>query len=109
MCVHEFGIMQTAPESGRRYDEYEPEKYGCITVDDDAIQSVAKRLNEVKCYWHTLEKPQYGLAYYGTTLIPPSSFDYIIEIIAKKQSFSELLALIIKAKEQNKYIIHFGI
>ena len=27
LAKHEFGIMQDAPQRGKRYDEYEPEKY----------------------------------------------------------------------------------
>ena len=27
MAKHDFGIMQTAPHKGKRYDKYEPEKY----------------------------------------------------------------------------------
>ena len=35
MAKHEFGIMMDAPQPGKRYDEYEPWKYDCISVDDD--------------------------------------------------------------------------
>ena len=38
MAKHEFGIMESAPVSGKRYDEYEPKKYNCISVDDDYIE-----------------------------------------------------------------------
>lgn len=34
MAKHEFGIMMDAPQQGTRYDEYEPWKYTCISVDD---------------------------------------------------------------------------
>ena len=37
MAKHEFGIMESAPVNGKRYDEYEPKKYNCISVDDDHI------------------------------------------------------------------------
>ena len=109
MPVHEFGIMQDAPEKGRRYDEYEPEKYGCITVDDGDILSVGEKLNEVKCCWHTLDKSGAGLAYCGVTLIPPESFGLLTDIFAGKPAFSELVSLIRKAGSENKFIIHFGI
>ena len=29
MPKHEFGIMQTEPERGKRYDAYEPDRYNC--------------------------------------------------------------------------------
>lgn len=92
MPRHEFGIMQTNPKKKKRYDYYEPDKYDCISVDDDDLLSLLKSLNEVKCYWHTLERTESGLAYYGITLIPPA-----------------LLALLTEAQKYNKYVIHFGI
>lgn len=73
MAKHEFGIMQTAPEQGRRYDDYEPQKYDCISVDDDYVEAVDANLNHVNFYWHTLDVPAKGLAYTGITLIPPTS------------------------------------
>ncbi len=33
MAKHEFGIFETEPEPGKRYDEYSPEKYDCIAWD----------------------------------------------------------------------------
>ena len=43
MPKHEFGIMQEAPAPGVRYDEYEPQRYRCIAVDDDALLHEAAR------------------------------------------------------------------
>ena len=40
MAKHEFGIMIDAPQPGKRYDEYEPWKYACISVDDDYLEGV---------------------------------------------------------------------
>lgn len=37
MATHEFGILPQAPAPGRRYDSYEPEKYRCISIDDEAL------------------------------------------------------------------------
>ena len=44
MAKHEFGIMESAPVSGKRYDEYEPKKYNCISVDDDYIEGIEQLL-----------------------------------------------------------------
>ncbi|MBE5972711.1 MAG: hypothetical protein E7246_09380 [Lachnoclostridium sp.] len=41
MAKHEFGIMQNAPKPGERYDEYEPQKYLCISVDDNYVEKQA--------------------------------------------------------------------
>ncbi len=40
MAKHEFGMMPQAPEHGVCYDEYEPERYHCIAVDDDIIETL---------------------------------------------------------------------
>ena len=54
MAKHEFGIMTDAPQSGKRYDEYEPRKYDCISVDDDYVEGIAEKLGFIDFYWHTL-------------------------------------------------------
>ena len=54
MAKHEFGIMMDAPQQGKRYDEYEPWKYACISVDDAYLEGVAERLTSIDFYWHTL-------------------------------------------------------
>ena len=40
MSKHEFGIMESAPISGQRYDKYEPKKYNCISIDDYYIEGI---------------------------------------------------------------------
>jgi len=40
MAKHEFGVMESAPVSGKRYDDYEPQKYNCISVDDVYIEGI---------------------------------------------------------------------
>lgn len=109
MPKHEIGIMQISPKKGKRYDHYEPKKYKCISIDDDDILPLLEKFNEVKCYWHTLDRPELGLAYYGITLIPPESIGAIIEIIWNNHNLSELMSLLSAAERYNKYIIHFGI
>lgn len=109
MAKHNFGIMQTAPKKGKKYNSYTPEKYNCISVDDDYIQPLLEKLGNVKCFWHTLDRPEFGLAYYGITLIPPESLDFIIEIIRHNSNLSDLVALLTEAENSKKYVIHFGI
>ncbi len=38
-CVAEFGIIVTFEED-KDYSDYEPEKYNCISVDDDFLKMV---------------------------------------------------------------------
>ena len=73
MLKHEFGMMMADPEPEQIFEEYEPEKYDCIAVDDEYVQAVAEKLARVSVYWHGLDRPESGLAYHGITLIPPES------------------------------------
>ncbi len=54
MAKHEFGIMMNTPRQSERYDEYEPWKYECISVDDKDLEGVVERLSSIDFYWHTL-------------------------------------------------------
>lgn len=99
MPHHEFGIMPKEPKSGKRYDHYEPEKYGCISVSNDYIVPFLDKFHAVKCYWHTLDRAELGLAYYGITLIPPTSLGSIIEEIKDNAALSALSALLLRAEK----------
>ncbi len=109
MAKHEFGIMTFAPQQSKRYDEYEPWKYACISVDDKDLEGAVERLTPVDFYWHTLSAPKKGLAYCGVTLIPPCSLKAFIDIIADIPKLCELKELLEKALDKNKWVIHYGI
>ncbi len=111
MAKHEFGIMKNEPMSKERFDEYEPHKYNCIKIDDAFIEPILINLQSIDCYWHTLQIAGKGLAYCGITLIPPESMDTLTNILSVQNKIEhiDLISLVNKAKEENKYIIHFGI
>ena len=109
MAKNEFGIMNMDPKSNVRYDDYEPEKYGCISVHDDYILPLLERLSCMDCFWHTLDNPKKNLAYWGVTLIPPDSLQQFIESLVGIAGTEELKGLLVKAKAENKFVIHFGI
>lgn len=109
MAKHEFGMMQSAPKLGKRYDEYEPQKYRCISVDDDDVETIAPGLNHIDCYWHTLDVPAKGLAYTGITLIPPTSIQAFTAVIKETGKLIALKKLLEKALAENKWVIHFGV
>ena len=109
MAKHEFGIMSEAPRHGKRYDRYEPEKYACISVDDDYVAAIAERLTAIDFYWHTLSVKGKVLAYCGITLIPPSSLYAFIGVIAGDSHLSELKELLEKALDEDKWVIHYGL
>ncbi len=109
MARHEFGIMLNAPKPSKRYDEYEPQKYNCISVDDDYIEKIAADLNNIDFYWHTLDVPAKGIAYTGITLIPTTSLQAFTAIITDIEELNELKKLLEKALLENKWVIHFGL
>ncbi len=109
MSKHEFGIMINPPEAGKRYDEYEPEKYNCISVDDRMILPIVTKLSIMKTYWISLNNAEYGLNYYGVTLIPPESSSTFAELISGIRSFSRLTELLLAASQNDKFVIHYGI
>jgi hypothetical protein len=109
MSYHEFGIMQISPQHGKRYDEYEPHKYDCISVNDDYIENILEKLRDIDCYWHTFDVSGKGLAYSGITLIPTSSMQKFISVIENIPELQDLKSLLSNAHKENKWIIHFGI
>ena len=108
MAKHEFGIMQTAPQNGKKY-KYEPQKYNCISVNDDYIENIVSNFNDIDFYWHSLDNPRKGIAYCGITLIPPSSMQAFISVIENYSELSELNILLQKAYSNNKWVIHYGL
>ena len=109
MAKHEFGIMQTAPQKGIRYDEYEPQKYNCISVNDDYLEDIVIDFDDIDFFWHTLDVPGKGIAYCGITLIPPSSMQAFVSVIENISELSELKVLLQKAYTENKWVIHYGL
>ena len=109
MAKHEFGIMQEAPGKGRRYDKYEPQKYNCISVNDDYLETIVAQLDDIDFFWHTTDVPGKGIAYTGITLIPPASMPEFIAVIENIRELSELKTLLQKAWRENKWVIHYGL
>jgi hypothetical protein len=113
-CVHEFGIMDVFDKE-KEYIDYEPQKYQCISVEDDIINSLIEPLNSMKSYSHSFNRPQKSLNHWGITIIPPESLEVFCTVIVASEYFTaskelhELNALLLRAKKENKYVIHFGI
>ncbi len=109
MAMHEFGIVREIPKAGCRYDEYVPEKYDCIFIDDDIVEVFANGQLDVDMHWHTIDVTGKGLAYCGITLIPPASLSSVIDVIDAFDQLWELRELLKQAQQQNLYVIHFVI
>lgn len=109
MLKHEFGMMMADPEPEQIFEEYEPEKYDCIAVDDEYVQAVAEKLAGVSVYWHGLDRPESGLAYHGITLIPPESIEEVIEAVKDVPEMRWLMEMLVVAERERKFVIHFGV
>ena len=110
-CCHDFGIIREFhPDSGE-YEEYAPERYGCVSVDDDLLQGVFDRLQDLDTFWHRGSRPAKGLARYGITLVPPASLPALLAEL-RRGGCPEFLPLAEKVREairQGKYMIHYGV
>lgn len=114
MAEHEFGIIDCI-DKHKSYIDYCPEQYDCITIDDSIMELVVQKLEVMPTYFFSLDKKEHGLNYYGVTLIPPDSFWFFQEILVsfdkgrEDKLFNDLCSLIMQARDENKYIIHFGL
>lgn len=109
MAKHEFGIMEMAPIKNIRYDEYEPNKYNCITVDDIHLENILDLFCDIDTFCHTIDIASKGLIYTGVTLIPPLSSKEFAKRIEGFKELEELKRLFEKAHGENKFIIHYGL
>ena len=113
-CVAQFGIIDEF-EKNKDYSEYEPEKYHCVAIQDDFLDDWWDDLTSIKTYFHSYSRPDFGLARWGITLIPPQSLDaFLMAIMDDPRSKSspeliELMRLLGKALIENKYVIHYGV
>ena len=114
-CVHEFGIINHV-DFQENYDAYTPQKYNCISIDDDLIDDdLAEKLSIMKTYFHSFDRPEIGLDYYGITIIPPESLSLFYEAVVSSNEIKtsdelrKLASKIIEATEENKYMIHYGV
>ena len=114
MIKTEFGIIEDIEE--RQQYSYEPEKYHCVYIDDETyINDWWDKLVLMKTYFHNFNHPEFGLARWGITLIPPESLPAFQEIVLSDRRINEdehLVALADKIQEainKNKFMIHYGI
>lgn len=114
MIKTEFGIVEDIRET-QSYS-YDPEKYHCVFIDDETyIDDWWNKLLLLKTYFHSLSRPEFGLARYGITLIPPESLPAFQEIVLsdkrlkQDENLVKLAKTIQDAIQRNKYMIHYGI
>lgn len=103
-CNAEFGIIETLDKNKDYGTSYEPDKYGCVSIDDDILENWWERLTKMKSYFHCYARPETALARYGVMLIPPESLDLFYDIAAhdtaeEYQEFIEPLLELIKKRK----------
>lgn len=114
MITNEFGILEP-PSPNDIFEDYEPEKYNCIYIDDDYIDDWYAYIADIDTFYGSLAYPGKGLDRHGITLIPPESLTPFITVlqddtrISTDKSIADLLNLLCTAKDSCKYIIHFGV
>lgn len=108
MLTHEFGIIVEWDEN-TRYNEYAPEKYGCVEVEDEVVSGWMDALSMMKTYFHGVHRPEVGLAYSGITLIPQESQSMMENVVVSSSGAMKLLDMVRKARNEEKFMIHFGI
>ena len=111
MPKHEFGLMEKPPRLHARYDKYEPEKYHCVEIYDDDIEPLMMEFQKIPCFYHTRQKPGMGLAWCGITLIPPEAAEAFLSVLHGYggERCRPLIGLFERARDEGKYVIHFGI
>lgn len=109
MAVHQFGIMDRPPQTGEVFDRYEPEKYRCIAVGEEAYDQLSRRIGRRLTFWNGLRLAGCGLNDAGITLIAPGTAGDLAEKIRGDSALSPLRTLLFYAYCMQKWVIHFGI
>ena len=114
-CVAQFGIIDKFEKNKDYSSDCEPRKYNCVAIDDDILNDWWEELTFMKTYFHCYSRPNFALARYGVTIIPPESLETFYNIVSKdiRSKLSEelinLMVLLRTAISLNKYVIHYGV
>lgn len=113
MIKAQFGIIDDIEQDEDYW--YEPEKYHCIYINDDYMDDWWEQLLLMKTYFHSLSRPEFGLARWGITIIPPESLGIFQDIVLSDKRLSKdkqlvlLSQMIQRAMKEKKHMIHFGV
>lgn len=87
-CVAQFGIIDVFEKDKDYSLDYEPQKYNCVAIEDDIINDWWNELTLIKTYFHCFSRPDFGLARWGVTLIPPESLEVFYSIVSLLKTFN---------------------
>lgn len=115
-CAHDFKIIKDYPkwQEGVLSKGIDFKDKEFIHVDDDTLSDVMNGVSIKTINISGKFEPYLGLAWYGITLIPPESLGELINGILRNKNYNDseviqLLILLKKAKENNKYVLHCGV
>lgn len=85
-----------------------------INIDDQFIQKVSNKLNNIKTIWVTSNENRQinnNLNYYGITIIPNEELKKLLDIIkeTKNNKILKDVTNLLNSKKDNEIVIHFGI
>lgn len=117
--IHDFVLCKELPK------DIDPRNYKSVgvNVQDQFIEENYDVFKNVKMYWNSLDKVDYGFNYYGVTIITPEVAENILQTVKifLKDNKSEqaeyfvgddwdtLKQILETAISEDKFIIHFGI
>ena len=111
----EFGIIENIDPTKDYSGSYEPEKYQCTAICEEAIDDWWNELTDMKSYYHCMDRPETNIARFGVTLIPPESLELLINVMRTKTrpdfmgDSLEIVDLLLTAKKRNKYVILYDV
>ena len=116
MPNHDFILYKRKPNyftnfiSNKYFNE---RKYYRVKIDDDIIEGISFINVETYFNYYRKKYKRNDLNLLGITIIPPKSLDQFLKIIKSynenNKVMNELIKLTEEARENNWYIIHFGV
>jgi len=77
--THEFGVLDS-PNRQASYDTYMPDYFDCVSVDGEWVDEFIDELNQMRTYFHSYDRPGFGLNECGITLIPHESLALFYQV-----------------------------
>jgi len=112
--THEFGVLDS-PNRQASYDTYMPDYFDCVSVDGEWVDEFIDELNQMRTYFHSYDRPGFGLNECGITLIPHESLALFYQVVKQAMYTHEsdelhrLISKIAQAQVEQKDMIHFGL
>lgn len=112
--THEFGVLDLQHRQ-LSYDTYTPERFDCVSVDGELVDSLIDELRNMRTYSHSYDRPGFGLEECGVTLIPHESLTLFYQVVKQamytheSDELHQLISKIAQAQVEQKDMIHFGL